>query len=278
MPMIRGPAPAVVLALGLTATGPRTEPLIAADTCAQPAPAAREEARAAYEAGRDLILAEKWEEAAVQLEAAVRLDATLPLAHYGLGQARLALKKAPEALVAFLDCRATYRCVLASPDARAALERMRQEEEGALREAIARLEKERIVRSRIKWKEVNRTAEPSPGELLRRLQAMETRLDELRKSRGRLPAEPPELAFALGNAHFQSGSLADAEREFQAALAARPGWGDVHHNLAVVLLAAGRLDEAEAEVRKAEKAGVPAHPRLMEEIRKRQAAQRQTPP
>ena len=255
MPLLRRPAPAIVLALGLTATGLRAGPLIAADTCTQPIPAARKEALAAYEAGRDLILAEKWEEAAAQLEAATRLDSTVPLAHYGLGQARLALKKAPEALAAFLECRAAYRCVFASPDARAVLERMRQEEEGALREAIGRLEKDRTLRFAIKGKEANRTEEPSIGEVRRRIHAMETRLDELSKSRGRLPAEPPELAFALGNAYFQSGLLPDAEREFQAALAARPDWGDVHHNLGVVLMAAGRLDEAEAEVRKGERQG-----------------------
>jgi len=276
--MIAGPTAAVVLALGLTPTGARPEPLIASDTCASHSPTARAEALAAYGAGRDLILAEKWEEAATQLEAAVRLDATLPLAHYGLGQARLALKKAPEALVAFLDCRAAFRCLLASPDAQATLERMRKEEESALREAIARLENERILAPAIKWKELNGTPELSVGESRRRLHAMETRLDELHESRGRLTVEPPELAFALGNAYFLSGSLVDAEREFQAALAARPGWGDVHHNLAVVLLAAGRLDEAAAEIGKAEKAGVPAHPRLKEEIRKRQAAPRPTPP
>lgn len=272
MPMIRHPALAVVLALGLEAAGPRAGRLIASDSCTQPMPAARQEALAAYEAGRDLILAEKWEEAAVQLEAAVRLDATLPLAHYGLGQARLALKRVPDALSAFLGCREAYRCLLASPDARAVLERMRKEEEGVLREAIGRLEKDHALRFAIKWKEANRTEEPSIGELLGRIHAMEARLAELSKSRGRLPAEPPELAFALGNAYFQSGSLADAEREFRAALAARPGWGDVHHNLGVVLMVAGRLDEAEAEVRKAANAGVPVHPRLKEEIKKRKAA------
>lgn len=63
--------------------------------------------------------------------------------------------------------------------------------------------------------------------------------------------------------------LAEAEREFRAALAADPGTGDAHHNLAVVCLVDGRLDEAERELRLAEKAGVPIHPRLKDELRKR---------
>ena len=59
--MIAGPTAAVVLALGLTPTGARPEPLAASLRCASPSPTARAEALAAYGAGRDLILAEKWE-------------------------------------------------------------------------------------------------------------------------------------------------------------------------------------------------------------------------
>jgi tetratricopeptide (TPR) repeat protein len=275
MRKIGQPGPVALLTLGLAASA---GPVTAGDTCPRPAPAEHQEALAAYEAGRDLILKEKWEEAASTLEAAVRLDGTIPLAHYGLGEARLALKRAPEALSAFLDSRAAYRCLLASPDALANMERLRQEEEGMLRAAIGGLEREYLVRSRITGKEVNRMEEPSHGEVQRRIHAMEIRLDELSRSRGRPPAEPPELAFALGNAYFQTGSFAEAEREFRAALAARPGWGDVHHNLAVVMVAAGRLEEAETEVKAARKAGVPVHPRLEKEIEKMRAARPSTPP
>ena len=238
-------------------------------TCPRPAPERRQEAVAAYEAGRVLILAEKWDEAASRFEAAVRTDGTIPLAHYGLGEARLALKKPREALAAFLDSREAFRCLLTSPEARAELERMRLEEEQILREEVSRLEREQLVHTAIKGKEVNRTEELSRSEVQRRVHAMETRLDQLSKSRGQAPAEPPELAFALVNAYFQSGSPAAAEREFRAALAVRPDWGDVHHNLAVVMLATGRVDEAAVEAGRAEKAGVKVHPRLKAEIEKR---------
>jgi tetratricopeptide (TPR) repeat protein len=244
------------------------------EACVQPPAAAREEAHDLYEGARDLLTAERWAEAAAQLEEALQLDATHALAHYGLGQARLSLKKAPEALAAFLDSRAAYRCLLSTPEARARLERIRVEEESSLRDAILRLEREHLQRFGIKWQEVNGLPSPSDAmlEAVRRLHAMESRLVELREGRGRLPAEPSELAFALGNAYFQSGAPAEAEREFRAALTARPDWGDVHHNLAVVLLATGRLDEAAAEMKRAEETGVPVHPGLKDAIERQRDA------
>jgi tetratricopeptide (TPR) repeat protein len=250
------------------------------EACVQPPVAAREEAQHLYEDGRDLLVAERWAETAAQLEKAVQLDTTHALAHYGLGQARLSLKKAPEALAAFLDSRAAYRCILSSPEAQAELERMRAEEESSLRNAMQRLERGHLQRFGMKLQEVNRLPSPTDAMLdgLRRLHAMESRLVELREARGRSPAEPPELAFALGNAYFQSGAVDEAEREFRAALTARPDWGDVRHNLAVVLLATGRLDEAEAEMKRAENAGVPVHPRLREEIETQRDARGGSPP
>jgi tetratricopeptide (TPR) repeat protein len=261
---------ALGIALGL-APFARAQAPGGATACAEPAPAVRDEARLLYEKGRALLLSEQWAEAAAELEAAVRLDPTLALAHYGVGEAWLALKMHPEAVAAFLDCRAAFRCLLASPEAVARFDRLRKQEEGLIRTAIAQLEKDRGLRFAIKQKEANRTPEPAPGEVARQIQALEDRLDAVQKARGRPPMEPPELAFALGNAYFQAGSPYEAERELRAALAARPGWGDVHHNLAVVLMVAGRLEEAEAEMKKAERAGVPAHPRLREEIGKRAA-------
>ena len=52
-------------------------------------------------------------------------------------------------------------------------------------------------------------------------------------------------------------------------LALDPGSGDAHNNLAVVLMLTARLDEAEREVKLAEKAGVAVSPRLKDEIKKR---------
>ena len=81
-----------------------------------------------------------------------------------------------------------------------------------------------------------------------------------------------ELALAIGNAQFNAGALEAAELEFRTALAAEPGNGDAHNNLAVTLTLLGRLDEAERELQAAEKAGVKVSPKIRDEIQKRRAA------
>ena len=80
---------------------------------------------------------------------------------------------------------------------------------------------------------------------------------------------PPGVTLALGTALFQIGRIDEAEVEFRAALARDQRSGDAHHNLALVCTITDRLDEAEREIAAAEKAGVPIHPRLREEIDRR---------
>jgi len=71
---------------------------------------------------------------------------------------------------------------------------------------------------------------------------------------------PPGLIFALGSAYFRSGRIADAEREYRAALDADPKLGEARVNLAVVLLMTGRPAAAREQIALAKKAGakVPA--------------------
>ena len=66
---------------------------------------------------------------------------------------------------------------------------------------------------------------------------------------------PAGVSMALGSAYLRLGQQADAEREYKAALAVDPKFGEAHSNLAVVYLMTARYDEAEAEVEAAEKAG-----------------------
>ena len=75
-----------------------------------------------------------------------------------------------------------------------------------------------------------------------------------------IPELPPGFSLALGSAHFRSGQLADAEREYRAALAVQPKLGEPRSNLAVVLLLTGRPAEAKEQMALAEKNGfkVPA--------------------
>ena len=86
-----------------------------------------------------------------------------------------------------------------------------------------------------------------------------------------LPSEqfeaPAEVSLALGSAYFRSGNLADAEREYLAALAVNPQLGEAHNNLAVVYLLTGRIGEAEAAVEKAEAAGFRVNSQLKSDIK-----------
>jgi Flp pilus assembly protein TadD len=77
------------------------------------------------------------------------------------------------------------------------------------------------------------------------------------------------LAVALAHAHFGSGALEAAEREFRDALAQEPGNADACCGLVVTLAHLLRLDEAERELQAAEAAGVRLSPSVREEIEKR---------
>ncbi len=240
------------------------------EACAEVSSAQRQEARASFEAGSHHLRDRRWADALERLEAAVRLDPGLALAFYGIGEARLALGQPKPALAAFLSCREAYRCLLATPEGRARAKALYEAEARDLRAEIDRVEAEEVARSRIKWREMNGEKVPSAGEMALRMHQMETRLADLQEAQRHAGAEPPAVAFALGNAYFQTGALVEAEREFRAALAARREWAEAHHNLAVALLAQGRLEEAEAEAGRAEATGDP-DPRLREELQRRRA-------
>jgi Flp pilus assembly protein TadD len=78
---------------------------------------------------------------------------------------------------------------------------------------------------------------------------------------------PAWISIALGSAYFRSGEIADAEREYLAALEVNPKLGEAHSNLAVVYLQTGRYVEAQAEVTAAEKAGFRVNPQLKADIK-----------
>jgi len=241
--------------------------------CPPVADAARQqEGMRSFRAGEESLAAGKWEEAAERFTAAARLDPFLPLAAYGLGQAQMGAKRYAEAVQAFAACREAFRCLASvSASDRAAMEKRVDGELRELRDALRNLERERLLTSSIKFKEINDQSTGSLGEAALQAQKIEGALRERERWKRRLALAdvPAEVLMALGNAYFQAGSLADAEREYRGALRTDPKLADVHNNLAVVYMLTGRLDEAEQALKRAEKAGVPVSPRLREEIRKR---------
>jgi tetratricopeptide (TPR) repeat protein len=177
----------------------------------------------------------------------------------------------PEAVAAFSSSRDAFRCASSlSGEARKRFEARLRQEVRELRDGIRALEERRLKEGMAGWKEINQDTR-TPGQTRQAVDNLRARLEALEASMRRDGQAPLGVTLALGTAHFQAGQLADAEREFRAVLAADPRSGDAHNNLAVVLMLDGRLDEAEREVRLAEKAGVEVNPRLKQELKRRKA-------
>lgn len=213
-----------------------------------------------FRAGLDKMREESWEEAEQQFRLAVRLDPLLAGAYYGLGQSRMALKRYPEAVQAFVGCRDTHlRLASLQVTDQALADQRRDDEIRELRESI------RLFQS-------GTAKSAGPQNMILRLEARLAQLETERR-RGSQSAEvPAEVSLALGSAYFRNGQLPEAEQGYRDAVEVNAKMGEAHNNLAVVLMLTGRLDEAEKEVKAAEKAGFPVNPRFKDDLKKARAA------
>jgi tetratricopeptide (TPR) repeat protein len=216
---------------------------------------ARREALRHFRDGQELLVAERFEQAAGEFMAAIELDPLLTLAHYGLGQSYMALKRYASAVQAFVGCRDAYASIAAmrQSDALGADRRM-DDEMRELRDSLARVRSGQIKGS---------------GPALE--QQLEKRLDELetmRRNRNDRSQTPAEVSLALGSAYYRNNQAADAEREWLAATAANPRLGEAHNNLAVLYLLSGRKKNAEDAVKAAERARFRVNPQLKADIAK----------
>jgi tetratricopeptide (TPR) repeat protein len=206
-----------------------------------------EEAKAQmqYRAGWELMRSEAFEEAAARFKLAIELDPKLALAYYGLGRADMALKRYVEAIRAYTTCRDLYiartgQKFIAQVDANRAREDelmdlrelQRQNSNGPQTQATAN--NQRLIQNRIRMVEQN--------------------LDKGRNLDIDM-AVPAFISLALGSAYFRGQHFEDAEREYKAAIQADKSVGEAHNNLAVVYMLTGRLEDAEKEVKLAERAG-----------------------
>jgi Flp pilus assembly protein TadD len=82
---------------------------------------------------------------------------------------------------------------------------------------------------------------------------------------------PPFVLLALGSAYFRAERLPDAERVYKETVAIDPKTGEAHSNLAVLYLTTGKYDEADREVKLAEKAGFKVNPGLKDDIKKKKS-------
>jgi tetratricopeptide (TPR) repeat protein len=209
--------------------------------------------------GQEHLHAEQWDKAEAEFKSAVKLEPTLEMAHYGLGQVYMNTKRFPDAVAAYLGCRDAF----VSNTARLATNDLAAQRQ--LDDQIRILEDERTlqVSGRIKA-----MLSGGPAELDRRIAEMKASRFHDAKA---MPGIPVWISIALGSAYFRSGAMADAEREYRAALVADPKLGEAHNNLAVVCMLTGRYPEADDEIKAAEKAGFKVNPQLKADLKKASA-------
>lgn len=97
------------------------------------------------------------------------------------------------------------------------------------------------------------------------------RLEKLQREQTKaLPPEsdpfPAELHFLIGNARMNLERFDEALEDYRQALVLRPGYGEVHNNLAVIYLYRKEYARAWEHVHAAEKAGVRVNPQFREEL------------
>ena len=208
-----------------------------------------------FKRGEDRLRGEKYEEAAMEFQKAVSIYPSFVLAHYGLGQSHMALKRYDEAVTAFTAARdAYYKMASMKMDDRL----------NALDASQRALDGYRNLTG------IEGGGRTGKG-IAERLNVLRD-LEQVKKLDDGNPEPPPEISLALAGAWFRSGNLAEAEKENKNALKAKPDYGQAHNNLAVLYMMGGRLPEAQAEVAAAEKAGFIVNPKLKDELEKRASA------
>jgi len=207
-----------------------------------------------YRVGQEFLSGEQFERAAEQFSNAVQKDGLLTLAHYGLGQSYMGLRRYASAAKAYGDCLEAFKALHGLQQShRFEVERQRNDEIRELRENIRSL--------------------AQAGRNLRATQA-EARMRDLERQKTALEAPfqaPAEVLLALGSAFFRNGQREEAEAEWTAAIAVNPKLGEAHNNLAVVFMETGRYREAQDAIKTAEKNGFKVNPQLKDDLKKASA-------
>ena len=208
-----------------------------------------------FKRGMESLLGEKYDVAETEFKAAVALDPLYDAAFYGLGQVYMATKRYPDALKAYLASREAFKSATAAETlASAASDRRLRDQIDALKD------NERNMMRMSKGP----GAQQSIDQVRDQIQQLESR--KSRRAGAAPPPVPAGLSMAIGSAYFRLNDLANAEKEYKAAVEVNPNFGEAHNNLAVVYFVTGRATDAEAEVKAAEKTGFRVNPKLKEDI------------
>jgi protein O-GlcNAc transferase len=212
------------------------------------------------------IEAKDFAAAADDFEAALQIYPEYADALHGLGKARMALKQYEPAMHAFERCRDSYaRSGTEDAEHRLLANRARENQISTLRRRLAELEGPAPTTP-----SNGRGGGPSgSSEVLDIKQQIRTLQAEREPGpvTGQPAPVPSFVSLELGSAYFRLDRIADAEREFRAAIASDPKFGEAHSNLALVCLLTGRAPEAQDHVRLAEEAKFQVNPELKRQIR-----------
>lgn len=211
-----------------------------------------------YRIGLENLRAEEWDKAQRAFQMATEIDLSFEMAYYGLGRSFLPQKKFADAVAAFTKCRDLYQAQSGRQFANA------QDAQRYRRDRI--IEIDESLRSLQTGPQSQRVQDQ-----IRQLQTHRQTLQDAIQRGTNMTLEgtaivPAFISLSLGSALFRQGRLADAEREYKAAVHSDPKAGEAHSNLAVVYLETGRYVEADRAVKAAEKAGFRVNPMLKEEI------------
>jgi tetratricopeptide (TPR) repeat protein len=215
----------------------------------------RAEAMRLFRVGQDLLSGEKFEKAAEAFSQAVENDRLLSIAHYGIGQANMNLRRYASAAKAYRDCIEAMRVLHdAEQTSRFEVDRRREDEIRELRTVLNQ--------------STRGTPEPTRLQLEQRLRDLEAQ----KRSIGGAFRPPAEVLLALGSAYFRNGETEPAEANWKAAIEVNSKYGEAHNNLAVIYMQTGRFAEADAELSLAEKNGFHVNPQFKKDLKDRQKA------
>jgi tetratricopeptide (TPR) repeat protein len=174
-----------------------------------------------------------------------------------LGRADMAQKKYTEAIAAFAKCRDLYRAQAGRQFSNA------QDAQRYRRDRVTEIDE--MIRQAGSGPQTAQTQEQ-----LRQLQEQKQRLQDVISRGNNLSIDatvPAWVSLSLGSAYFRAQKMADAEREFKAALEVDSKAGEAYNNLAVVYLLTGRYDEAQKSIAQAKKVGFRVNPDLEQSIK-----------
>jgi tetratricopeptide (TPR) repeat protein len=212
-----------------------------------------------YRLGWQKMREEAWEDAARAFQDAIVLNPKWADAHYSLGRARMALRKYPEAIQAYVTCREILL-------ARVGTHFANQIEANRFRQDRIMEYREELKAAQQGPQAQTQRGQQTTGQLNRSIRFLED--DSLRNTSNlTMDSVPFYVSLALGSAYFRAERWADAEREYKAAIEANSSSGESFSNLAVLYMTTDRLDEAKTAIEAAKRTGFKVNPQLEQDIK-----------